>query len=493
MTQRSRAGWTAAHAQLPVVRGYTLGTVRAGEGRALVDSTVELRPELDPVVGLVPGTVVATWVVLAEDGGWRVDFGESTLMPQYPPADVAPAAARAWVAERAGCGDKARAALLGTGTLADELCDARGRAQVGAPVALEPSESSDSLLAAFGPDVFTWARVVPVSAPARVGAVLAPVGAALARHRARRVPVPPTHIPLKEHTMKSRSRRTRVVVPAALAGVALALSGLVVSGASSHREAPLISKDPVADNTDTYAFVSPDQPDTVTLVANWIPFELPAGGPNFNSFGDDVLYKINVDTDGDAVANTVYEWRFKTTIGDPNTFLYNTGPVESISDETLNVKQTYTLTRVTDGKRTVMFEDAPVAPANVGPRSMPNYDALAAEAVVAIPDGSLRSFAGPRDDPFFADIGSVFDLLGLRPLNSAHAIPLPDESGVDGLAGFNVHSVVLQVPTSRTRRGRPGHRRVVVDRPLHDQGVRWRQGQGQGQVHPGLAASACRW
>jgi hypothetical protein len=177
MTHRSRAGWTAAHAQLPVVRGYTLGTVRAGQGRALVDSTVELRPELDPVVGLVPGTVVATWVVLAEDGGWRVDFAESTLMPQYPPADVAPAAARAWVAERAGCGDKARAALLGTGTLADELCDARGRPQVGAPVALEPSESSDSLLAAFGPDVFTWARVVPVSAPARVGAVLAPVGA----------------------------------------------------------------------------------------------------------------------------------------------------------------------------------------------------------------------------------------------------------------------------------------------------------------------------
>ena len=147
MTHRSRAGWTAAHAQLPVVRGYTLGTVRAGEGRALVDSTVELRPELDPVVGLVPGTVVATWVVLAEDGGWRVDFAESTLMPQYPPADVAPAAARAWVAERAGCGDKARAALLGAGTLADELCDARGRPQVGAPVALEPSESSDSLLA----------------------------------------------------------------------------------------------------------------------------------------------------------------------------------------------------------------------------------------------------------------------------------------------------------------------------------------------------------
>ena len=252
--------------------------------------------------------------------------------------------------------------------------------------------------------------------------------------------------------MKPAFRRTRVVLPALVVGVALALSGLVVSGASSHREAPLISQDPVADNTDTYAFVSPDNPDTVTLVANWIPLELPAGGPNFSSFGDDVLYKINVDTNGDAVADTVYEWRFKTTIGDENTFLYNTGPVASISDDTLNVKQTYTLSSVVGGKRKVLLKDAPVAPANVGPRSMPDYDALAAEAVVDVPGGG-QSFAGPRDDPFFVDLGSIFDLAGLRPLNSAHAIPLPDEPGVDGLAGFNVHAVVLQVPISELVKG----------------------------------------
>ena len=254
--------------------------------------------------------------------------------------------------------------------------------------------------------------------------------------------------------MKSSARRMRVVLPAVVAGVALALSGLVISGASSHREAPLISQDPVADNTDTYAFVSPDQPDTVTLVANWIPLELPAGGPNFSSFGDDVLYKINVDNNGDAEPDVVYEWRFKTTVGNENTFLYNTGPVESIGDETLNVKQTYTLTKVDGGKREVLLENAPVAPANVGPRSMPNYDALAAEALIEVPGGG-RSFAGPRDDPFFVDLGSVFDLAGLRPLNSAHAIPLPDEAGVDGLAGFNVHSVVLQVPTSELVDGDP--------------------------------------
>jgi Domain of unknown function (DUF4331) len=254
--------------------------------------------------------------------------------------------------------------------------------------------------------------------------------------------------------VKSSARRMRVVLPAMVAGVALALSGLVISGASSHREAPLISQDPVADNTDTYAFVSPDQPDTVTLVANWIPLELPAGGPNFSSFGDDVLYKVNVDNNGDAEPDVVYEWRFKTTVGNENTFLYNTGPVESIGDETLNVKQTYTLTKVDGGKREVLLENAPVAPANVGPRSMPNYDALAAEAVVEVPGGG-QSFAGPRDDPFFVDLGSVFDLAGLRPLNSAHAVPLPDEPGVDGLAGFNVHSVVLQVPTSELVDGDP--------------------------------------
>ena len=241
-------------------------------------------------------------------------------------------------------------------------------------------------------------------------------------------------------------RRVRVVIPALAVGIALAISGLVVSGASSHREAPLISQDPVADNTDTYAFVSPDDPETVTLIANWIPLELPAGGPNFSTFGDDVLYKINIDNDGDAVADIVYQWRFTTTVGDPNTFLYNTGPVTGLDDETLNVQQTYTLTAVENGKRTTLLSDAPVAPANVGPRSMPDYEALQAGARSFRSTAVGRRFAGPRDDPFFVDLGSVFDLAGLRPLNSAHAIPLADTDGIDGLAGFNVHSVALQVP-----------------------------------------------
>jgi hypothetical protein len=176
-TQGSRAGWTAAHAQLPVVRGFAIGDVRATSERAEVDAQVVLRPELGPVVGLVPQTAMATWIALGEDGGWRVAFAESTLLPQYPQADIAPAAARTWIESRHGCSPRARAGLFTSSSrLADELCDARGPVHVGAPVPLEPDEASDPLLAAYGPDVFSWARVVPVTSPSRVGAVLAPLG-----------------------------------------------------------------------------------------------------------------------------------------------------------------------------------------------------------------------------------------------------------------------------------------------------------------------------
>lgn len=237
---------------------------------------------------------------------------------------------------------------------------------------------------------------------------------------------------------------SKLRVPALL-GVGLVLATLVPAGASSHREAPLISQDPVADNTDVYAFRSPDNPNTVTLVANWIPFEEPAGGPNFYHFGDDVLYQIHIDNNGDSIPDITYEWRFSTEIQNPNTFLYNTGPISSINDPNFNYRQFYTLTVVRNGVRTVLGSHLPLPPDNIGPRSTPNYPALAAQAVTTL-DGGIKSFAGQRDDPFFVDLGSAFDLLGLRPLNPAHAIPLPKAPGVDGLGGFNVHSVVLQVP-----------------------------------------------
>src|SRR2546425_12747588 len=113
---------------------------------------------------------------------------------------------------------------------------------------------------------------------------------------------------------------------------------------SSHREAPGISKDPVADNTDVYAFVSPDRPDTVTIIANFIPLEDPPGGPNFFEFGDDVLYEIKIDNDGDAGADVTYQFRFTTHLRNEDTFLYNTGPIESLDSANWNRRQFYSVT-----------------------------------------------------------------------------------------------------------------------------------------------------
>ena len=253
---------------------------------------------------------------------------------------------------------------------------------------------------------------------------------------------------------RARPPVRRVALTLGLAGAMLPAL-LATADASSHREAPLITEDPVVDNTDVYAFVSPDQPDTVTLAANWIPFEEPAGGPNFYKFGDDVLYTINVDNNGDAVDDVVYEFRFTTQILNPDTFLYNTGPITSLDDPDFNIRQTYSVSRVKNGKRTVLANDVPTPPVNVGPRSTPDYFALAQSAIRDLPGGA-KVFAGQRDDPFYVDLGSAFDLLGLRPFNEAHAIPLPKADGVDAVSGYNVHTIALQVPKSElVREGDP--------------------------------------
>jgi hypothetical protein len=239
------------------------------------------------------------------------------------------------------------------------------------------------------------------------------------------------------------------LVAAALTAFGLArASGPEQATASSHREAPVIADDPAADNTDVYAFRSPDRPDTVTLVANYIPLEEPAGGPNFAKFDDSVLYAIKVDSDGDSEEDLSYEFRFDTVVRNGNTFLYNTGPVTSLDDPDLNVRQTYTVTRVTgkgSGGRVELGSGIPTPPVNIGPRSTPGYDALAATAVSDLP-GGIKVFAGQRDDPFFVDLGSVFDLAGLRPFNPFHLIPLGAAAGVDGVAGYNTHSIAIQVP-----------------------------------------------
>ncbi|NBM21088.1 DUF4331 domain-containing protein [Streptomyces sp. GC420] len=252
-------------------------------------------------------------------------------------------------------------------------------------------------------------------------------------------------------TANTMSRRSRGSI-ALLACGALAAGGLAAAGvttlepqtahASSHREAPLISGQPQVDNTDVYAFVSPDKPDTTTLVANWIPFEEPAGGPNFFKFAEDAQYDIRVDSDGDAQEDLVYRWTFEDHLKNDKTFLYNTGAVTSLDDPDLNFTQTYDIDLFRLEHRRVVSkhkvaDDLPVAPSNVGKASMPDYKALRDRAVKKVA-GGLRAYAGQADDPFFLDL-RVFDLLYGGDLS---------EVGNDTLKGYNVNTIALQVPTS---------------------------------------------
>ncbi|GAA1889641.1 DUF4331 domain-containing protein [Asanoa iriomotensis] len=209
--------------------------------------------------------------------------------------------------------------------------------------------------------------------------------------------------------------------------------------ASSHREAPLIAGDPQVDNTDVYAFVSPDKQDTVTLIANWLPFQEPNGGPNFYYFRPGANYDINIDSDGDAVADITYRWVFRNDDKrDGTTFLYNNGVVNNLDDPTLLFKQKYTLTEIKrDGSSRVLVEDATVAPSDVGPASMPDYGRLRDQAITEVAGGGL-SYVGQAEDPFFLDL-RVFDLIYGGNLS---------ERGQDTLAGYNVQSVALQVPKS---------------------------------------------
>ena len=224
---------------------------------------------------------------------------------------------------------------------------------------------------------------------------------------------------------------------------------------SSHREAPEISKDPVADNTDVYGFVSPDRPDTVTIITNFIPLQLPYGGPNFYEFGDDVVYDINISNKGEGRADVVYRFRFHTEVRNPNTFLYNTGPIHSLNDANWNRPQTYSVTRMVRGHEPrVLARGLGVPPVNIGPRSTPDYAHLAASAVHNL-GGGRRVFAGQRAEGFFVDLGSIFDLGTLRPFEHLHLIPSADAMGVNGGQGVNVHSIALQVPiTDLTEHGR---------------------------------------
>jgi hypothetical protein len=221
---------------------------------------------------------------------------------------------------------------------------------------------------------------------------------------------------------------------------------------SSHREAPQISKDPVADSTDVYAFVSPDAPSTVTLIANYIPLQGPDGGPNFYEFGDDVLYEINVDNNGDGVADISFRFQFTTTLRDPTYFLYNVGTITSLQSTTWNRVQTYSLQRVDlpSGTVTTLGTNLPCPPCNIGPLSTPNYVGLASEAISSVGTG-IKAFAGQRAEGFFVDLGAVFDLGNLRPFQGDHVgwggTGLPAmAAGINSTDQVNVHSLALQIP-----------------------------------------------
>jgi hypothetical protein len=254
--------------------------------------------------------------------------------------------------------------------------------------------------------------------------------------------------------------RGRVVLGTSVVATLGLLGTLAPGGASSHREAPLISQDPVADATDLYAFVSPEDASKITLIANYVPFEDPAGGPNFYRFGDDVRYTIHVDNNGDAVDDVAYQFRFQTQVQNPNTFLYATGPIDSVTDPDFNVRQLYSVEEVRPGADPkLLIGGASTPPVNVGPRTNHNYEATAQSTVYHFPESSGvdgRVFAGQRDDPFFVDLGSIFDLGALRPFNAAHLVKKAKSSGVNSVAGFNVHSIALQLPISELTADRHG-------------------------------------
>jgi hypothetical protein len=228
---------------------------------------------------------------------------------------------------------------------------------------------------------------------------------------------------------------------------------------SSHREAPGISKDPVADSTDVYAFVSPDQPDTVTLIANYVPLQEPAGGPNFYEFGDDVLYSINIDNNGDGHADISYEFRFNTDYQIPTSFLYNDGPIESLGSANWNRRQFFTVSVTNGNSHSTLGSGLACPPCNIGPLSTPDYASLASSAVHSLGNG-ISVFAGQRAEAFYVDLGSIFDLGNLRPFEQLHTtFGLPSLSaapGVNSTKFLNVHSIAIQVPISAvTRSGHP--------------------------------------
>ncbi|HYH87688.1 MAG TPA: DUF4331 domain-containing protein [Solirubrobacteraceae bacterium] len=251
-------------------------------------------------------------------------------------------------------------------------------------------------------------------------------------------------------------RRTTVLSAATAA--ALAAGSLAVTGVlgSSHREAPKILADPTADNTDVYAFTAPDAPNSLTVVANWIPMEEPAGGPYFGKLDPRARYYVKIDNTGDGREDVAYRWQFKQKFRNPNSFLDAAPTVDSVDDPDINFVQTYDLYKETyKGEDVVktrqLANDIPVAPANTGPKTVPDYAKVQAGAIRSLPGGG-KTFVGPSDDAFFVDLGAVFDGINIDKPGRPNIGLGNQGGGKDDVAGYNTHSFALQVPESEVTR-----------------------------------------
>jgi Domain of unknown function (DUF4331) len=248
-------------------------------------------------------------------------------------------------------------------------------------------------------------------------------------------------------------QRSALAAAAVLSALGAGGIAATISTGSSHREAPLSSADPLADNTDVYVFTPKSAPNQVAIVANWVPFQDPAGGPNFYRFDDRARYYINIDNTGDGNADVRYRFDFRTKFNNRN-FLHSLTQVTSLNDPQLFQKESYEVVRETynrRGRRTSarsLGSRFRVAPSNVGPKTMPDYETLANSAIRSLPDGG-KVFAGQRDDAFFLPLDRVFDSVNLEGAGTGNM-----GGGIDTLAGYGVQTTVLQVPEARLTRDR---------------------------------------
>jgi hypothetical protein len=306
-----------------------------------------------------------------------------------------------------------------------------------------------------------------------------------------------------------RRRTTLATVGALAAAAVFSLSGVLPAHASSHREAPLISQDPTADSTDLYAFISKADNGTkvLNIIANYIPFEDPAGGPNYYAFSDDVRYEINIENDatmqGGSPAftgrpNISYQFNFTTHYKNPGTFLTygvgtEVGAIKTVGDNRQNLTQTYTVTQVNNtagahglgsttdltggqtlmvppnniGHATPLYDQNadPTKPAVQGATATSQLDPYTSSTIYTLSNG-IKVFAGQRYDGFYADIGALFDLLSVR------------NPGKNSIAGYNVHTIAMQIPVSLVATGAvpivgiytSASRRAVTVRPSSDNG-----------------------